>query len=368
MHKVKYPLLLLSLFGIITISCTRAEKPKVDRILSFEQNLIETGEPEFVCRLSEDSILLHEVRDFVFLNDTSFVVVDDRGAYLYHISGAFKKQFGKQGQAGGEYISPGFVYATFDFVYVWCSSLMKMLIFDHEGNFKEQLSGFTRAVRRFVVDANDEVLYLYTSGFFNKSGNKMIDVIDIYNIAEKSSKKYGERSGEDEVLFTWSESGGLYIGIDYLTYLHPGNLIIHHLDLNSGKTVRYGIEDISFQVERVFSIRDIMNNRHEMFDYMNKNSFVRGLHKDNDQFIIVSEIGQFDIDERRQVMENKNRKTKLYVLDSSFNPVRTILYNHIFSPNIVIHNGAMYFLSLSFTEDDTDQIISLNRFPLLDDY
>jgi hypothetical protein len=106
-----------------------------------------------------------------------------------------------------------------------------------------------------------------------------------------------------------------------------------------------------------------MNDRHKLLDYLHNNSVVRGLHKDNGQFIIVSEIGQFNFDERNQFMEKqKSRKIKLYVLDTDFMPICTILYDYIFTPNIVIYSGAMYFLSLNL--DDVDQIITLNRFSL----
>jgi len=364
MCKSKYSLLLLLFAGIMVVSCTRIEKNKIEKTISFDQNLIATKEPEFVCRLIEDSILLGPIKDFTFLNDTSFVVVDGRGAYLYHISGVFKKQFGNSGQAGGEYLSPDFVYATPTSVYVWCSSLMKILIFDHEAHLKDELSNFGRGIRKFVVDSNEKTLYLYTSGIFEESGHKMIDVIDVYNIAEKSSKKYGERSSEDEVLSVVNNSGGLYTGTNQLIYLHPGNLIIHDLDLNTEKTVRYKIEDKAFYREEVTDPRNIINDRRKLINYMLRNSVVRGFYKDKGQFIIVSEIGQFDFDMQSQVIESpKNRKIKLYILNSSFIPNRTILYDYINSQNIVVYSGAMYYLDLKL-DGDEDQIITLNRFSL----
>ena len=81
MLKFKY-LFLLSFFfvGIIGVSCT--QKDKSERALSFDRNLVNTKDPDFVCQLSEDSILLNDIVNFTILNDTSFVVVDGKGAYL----------------------------------------------------------------------------------------------------------------------------------------------------------------------------------------------------------------------------------------------------------------------------------------------
>ena len=360
--KFKYSFLLSLFAGIIIVSCARTEKDTFERALSFDRELENTKDGELVCRLSEDSILLKSIIDFTVLNDSSFVVVDRNGAYLYHISGTFKKQFGNRGQAGGEMISPSLVYATSDFVYIWCTSLMKFLIFDHEANFKYELSGFKRGVKKFIVNSSDEILYLYTSGFFDESNNKTTDVINVYNIAEKSLKAYGERGPEDEILSTFSNSGGLYVDTDQFIYLHPGNLIIHNLDLNSEKTVLYKIDDKVFYTTEISHIRDIMEDRPKLTDYLHKNSLVKGLYKDNDQFIIVSEIGQYDFNVQTRVMNTRKRKVKLYVLDSSFMPNRTITYDYIDSPNIVIYSGAMYFLTLNL--DDEDQIITLNRFSL----
>jgi hypothetical protein len=356
----KYYFLLSFFVGILLISCTT--KNKFERTIFFDRNLVNTKAPELVCQLSEDSILLREIQNFTLLSDTSFIVVDGKGVYLYHISGTFKKQFGKLGQAGGELISPTLVYATSDFVYVWCTSLMKFLIFDHEGNFKDELSGFKKAIKKFVVNSSDEILYLYTSGIFDESENKMIDVIDVYNIAEKTLKKYGERTPEDEVLSTFRNSGGLYIDTDMLIYLHPGNLIIHGLNLKSDKTVQYKIDDKVFYTKEITSnIRDVMENMPKLIDYLHKNSIVKGIYKYNGQYIIFSEIGQYDFNEQTRVLNTQKRKIKLYILDSFFNPNCTILFDYISSPNIVIDSNSLYFITLM---DSDDQIFALNRFSL----
>ena len=361
MLRIKHSFLLSFFAGIMVVSC--APKDKSDRVLSFDRNLVNTKDPELVCQLSEDSVLLKDIVNFTVLNDTSFVVTDGQGVYLYHISGVFKKQLGKKGQAGGEMISPSHIYATSDFVYIWCSSLMKFLIFDHEANFIKELSGFKRAVKKFIVNPSNEILYIYTSGFFDDVENKTNDVIDIYNIADESSKKYGERGPEDEVLSTWRNSGGLYIDADRLIYIHPGNLTIYDLDLNSDKTIRYNIDDIAFNTTKMTShVREVMQNLSKLTDYLGKNSFVKDLYKDNDQFIIVSEIGQNDFDERGQISNTKKRKIKLYILDSFFNANCTILYDYIGSPNFVIYSNALYFTTVDI--DNDDQIITLNRFSL----
>ena len=87
MRKLKYPCLLFFLFvGLLSETCYRKEKKEFEKVLFFERNSIAKIEPEFVCNISEDSVLLGEIKDFTFLNDTSFVVTDGHGAYLYNIS------------------------------------------------------------------------------------------------------------------------------------------------------------------------------------------------------------------------------------------------------------------------------------------
>ena len=364
MDKFKYSYWLLLFAGITTVSCTLLERNKFERVFSFERNLIESKEPELVCRLSEDSILLGQIRDFTMLNDTSFVVVDGHGAYLYHIAGTFIKQLGNYGQARGELISPGHVYATSGFVYIWCKSLMKMLIFDHKGYFKGEVTDLKIGVMKYFVDSNDEILYFYTNGKFDQSrDNIVINLIHVYNMVEKSSKIFGERTNEDEVLSVWNNSGGLYADTNRLIYLHPGNLVLYNLDFNSGKTVRFKIEDKAFRRGDVTDIRKTMNDQRKLRDYVMQSSYARGLYNDNGYFFIVSEIGG-PFDEQDLESWQKNRKTKLYILDASFTPNRTILYDYINSPNIVIYSNTMYFLTLNIDSDD--QIITLNRFSLLE--
>ena len=359
MRKFTYPFVLFLFLWILVASCTQTGKGKKEVTLSFDKNIIGTNKPELVCQLVEDSVLLGEIKDFSFLNDTSFVVVDGHGAYLYHTSGTLIKQFGYSGRAGGEMLSPSSVFVTSKFVYIWCSTLMKILIFDHETYFKDELSGFERAVHKFVVAPNDEMLFLYTSGFYDDSENKTVNVINIYSIAERTTKKlHGERTGKDEVLSVWQNSGGLYAGVNRIVYLHPGNLTIHDLEVNSMKHVLHKIKDKAFNTEEVINSRDIINNKQKLFDYIYKNSVVRGLYNNDGQFIVIAEIGQFD----QLKMEQKNRKLKLYVLDSSFTPIHTIRYDYVYSPNFLVHSGAMYFLTINST--DRDQTITLNRFSL----
>ena len=347
--------LFIILVEISLVSCSRSE-----RVINFDRNLKESIEPELVCKLLEDSILLDNIRDFSILSDTTFVVVDSRGAYLYHTSGFFKKQLANPGQTKGEIFSPSKIYATHNFVYIWCSSLMKIMIFNHEGNYIDEISDLKVGVKKIFVDSKDEVLYYYTNGAFNELKNKVVDVIYAYNIAEKSFKKIGERSGEDEVLSVWNNSGGIFVDTNKIYYLNPGNLIIYNLDLNSDKTVRYQIEDKSFKRGEIEDFRSTINNKTKLHDYIMHSSFARGLYKDNGQFIIVSEIGQFN----EQNADPKDRKIKLYILDSLFSPKHTIIYDYINSPNIIIHSGSMYFLKFNLTDDD--QEITLNRFSLLE--
>ena len=354
---VKYSFSILSLLAGIIVGCSPSEK--MEREISFDRNIVNTKMPELVCQLSEDSIPIGNIENFTVLNDTSFVVTDGKKVLLYNISGKLIKQLGNLVQAGGEMISPSLVYATSKFVYIWCHSSMKFLIYDHEGNFKKELSGFKRAVKKFVVDSSDEILYIYTSGFLDDLGNKMFDVMDVYNMKEESSKKFGERGPEDEVLYTYRNSGSLCIDMDRFIYLHPGNLIIHDFDLNSENTVRYKIDDKAFNSTKITShVRNVMEDFPKLTDYVQNNSVVTGLFKDSGQFIILSEIGQLE----SNFTNTKERKVKLYILDSSFNPNRTILFDYLSSANIVIYSNSLYFINLTIGDDD--QIISLNRFSL----
>jgi hypothetical protein len=347
--------------GIFAVGCTG--KKGTEHTIIFDRNLTETKEPEFVCRLSEDSILLAPIRDFAFLNNDSFVVADGRGAYLYDISGVFKKQFGHTGRASGEMMSPSSVYVTSDRVYIWCSSLLKMLIFDHEAHFMTELSGFERAVKKFVVDPNNERIYLYTSGHVDDTRKKAIDVISIYDMAEKSIlKSFEERVLGDELMSSLNNSGGLCIDNDQFIYIHPGSLAIHEFDLSSEEVVSHKIEDRSFRVEEISNLDEITGNFNKWRDYIRENSVVKGLDRDRRQYVIVSEIGSFgEPDSDSEILGD--RKTKLYLLNSSFRPDRTILYDYINSPDIEIRSDALYFLITDIDSDD--QVITLNRYPLL---
>ena len=357
---------ILILFLLIASGCQKTVQ--FEKEIIFEQNKVNTKSPELVCQISEENALIGYIANFTILNDTTFVVVTGTDAYLYHISGTFLKKFGNRGQAKGEMISPTLVYATSDFVYIWCASLLKFLIFDFEANFIKEISGFNRALKKFVVNPSNEILYLYTSGYVIHSENKTIDIIYIYNITEESSRKFAERGPEDQILYSYRNSSGFYvetdIDIDRLIFLHPGNLIVHDYNLFTDTIVRYKIDDDEFHTTRIKSgSTDIIEDMPKLANYIANNSIVRDIYKDNGQFVIISEIGQFDLDERYQPMkDSKKRKLKLYFLDSFFNPNFTILYDYVESSNYVIHSGYMYFITIDLNNDD--QLIFLNRFNL----
>ena len=143
-------------------------------------------------------------------------------------------------------------------------------------------------------------------------------------------------------------------------------MIIYNVDLNTFNTFQYKINDKSFRTEKIFNIPDILNDRNKLTDFFSKNSVVRGLFKDNDNFIIVSEIGEFDYNEQLGFNKTqKNRKIKLYFFDSDYVPIRTILYDYFFSTKIEIFSNAMYFFSLN-TEHE-EQMITLNRFSFFEE-
>jgi len=68
-----------SIIGLTAISAVMAfNNPKDEyiRVNPFVQNLVNSKEPELVCHLSEDNILLKNIIDFTVLSDSTFVVSD----------------------------------------------------------------------------------------------------------------------------------------------------------------------------------------------------------------------------------------------------------------------------------------------------
>lgn len=348
--------------ALILAGCKGSGSGDVKEVM-FTEEVVHDGDPVTVATLDESDNPLGVIKDFAMVNDTAFVIVDGKEAFLYNTAGDRILRFGYRGRGYGEMISPSLVCVSPENVYIWCSSLMSVLTFSHEGKFRRAYTGFERAVKKFAVD-NDQNLYLYTSGFRSEAGDRVEEVVQVYNLGKgKIVDSFGERSGADEVMAAFANSAGISSSEQGgVWYIHPASLAFYNRS-GDGKNASFRIEgDKEFEVERVTNFHDITSNPIKWMEFIPRNSVVRHIGSDHGKTYIVAEVGEFSPQSQDKV---GSRRIKTYVLSEEGSPLKTLTCGYVQTPAFQISGGKLFFITTQIEDAEKgDQRVCLNFYPL----
>ena len=271
------------------------------------------------CTLKENIGYLDKfVNDFFFVTDSSFVLSNKKAIYLYNNKGEQLKVLGGYGRGPSEYISASQLYVSDSYIYVWCESLLKLIVFDAiNGEYIREYKKFTSAIQKFVV-VDDLLVYFYISG--NVDNN----IIKTFNLESKSFlESFGDITESDRLLFVNANNGGLCIMGDSVLYSYPSKTLISSLK-NNKKTNVCEIIDNEFNINIDGAERVDRDYIIQIINYINNNSCVTGVHSFNDNVYLMTEVGHVGMDGEKRKMDYSKRKIIVYKMDKNFNPVKKI--------------------------------------------
>lgn len=339
----------------ILISCSSEDSVNngsleqfIDIELSDENVVLEPHESKSVkCALKENIEILGEIISFDIINSDRFVISTSYPScvFIYDMSGNQLKIINSVGRGTNEFISPTITKCFNDKIYVWCNRQLKLIIYNSDGEAIKEYVNFERAIRDFVI-YEDYVVFYQTKAMVGS-------YITIYDLAEESFiNDYGISSEEHILLNTRPDAGGIEVYDNNLLYSSIDKLSVNSVNFNTLKEIELlSFTDSEFKISELKgNARNIINkNKAEVINYLNINSYIKGLYKLNNNLVILAEVGKYIMDGSR--LNYSNRYNKLYYINLLKKEIKGYKYNLNFPTNNLF---ASYRNKLFYIELETD--------------
>lgn len=286
---------------IILLSCKNTTK--------HNETTITTVNTLFICNLNENKEIISQIDDADFLNDSTFIVVSNKQIIKYSTSGDQMSIITHIGNAPHEYITPSLISVCDSSIFVWCSSSLKLIQYNTEGEFINAITDYRKAIKNFAVYNNEFV-------FFYKNDGTKEGIIDVYDIKKKQiTASVGNYSDEDLLLLMMKFTPEIIIRDNYAYFIRPSNLNIYRFNANDFKLETFAeIKDKEYSISKVDNAKNIINTQREKaFEYIYKNSLTDNLFHVDNGLIVKSEIGEYVIDERKKEINRSYRFNKFYL-------------------------------------------------------
>tara|TARA_A100000171_G_C2136961_1_gene151069 strand:+ start:3245 stop:4339 length:1095 start_codon:yes stop_codon:yes gene_type:complete len=358
---MKLKFLLPLALALLVYSCTSKTKSKEG--VNIENDLVLSGTivTDSISILDEDNELLGQISSMAFITKSKFVVATKAGSIVtYNLMGERVGGFSNIGTGPYEYVSPGKIKIYDNRIYLWCSQLLKLIVFDLEGNPIQEYTKFSTAIKDFVVV--DNKIYFYMSG------GSLYSLIEVYDLnTQKSIAFHGEEDRSSEILSMLSCSGGLAINNGNIYFSPVGQLKIESIK-NGSIIMQKSLVDNEFRVTELDNVNygKLRDDIEARVNYVNQNSYVGGIFIINNQIVIKTDVGQFVYD---NVWDSKTwniskRYEKYFILDEELNLIAT--YKRPFSLNckncLYAENSEnLYFLTEVEKANGDDYEYQLNK-------
>lgn len=279
------------------------------------------------------------------------------GVYLFDSSGEQTGYIEKKGRGRGEYTDVKYVRLSGDKVYIWCTNLMKFLVYDLAGNFMHEYS-YKSAIADFQPDGDR--IYIYTAGL---RAEKVIDILDIAKgeiVGSVVPASVAHQMLTSAFIATpmLVQDGGLY-------FMTKDKLDVYYLaPKKDTETKVLTIPSETFQVsparENLFqkSIR-------EGLDYITKNSYTVALGESNGVFPVLTiegreKVGELSEDGRGRIIDGAKSYFCLYRVNKR-GVFSTAMMPRINTFGFCSVNGVFYGLKLSGEGTDQYQLFMLQE-------
>lgn len=285
--------------------------------------------------LALDSIILKSdtlkhgiIKDFLVLPDSSLLFTDGKYIVKSNSMGQYEFVVNYQGKGRGEYIQAGKLFATSNYIYVWCEMTCHLLKYDYNMKFVSAYDGPHFGIGNFLIQ-ND------TSAVFYMKGNPDNIIITLsLNEGQKLTEWKHSLSPEDRVLFLSSNACALGQFCDELYYSFPSSMCLHNLRTDDVLQ----ISDKDFISIKLDDSKENSDDPREMLPYLYDNSLSSLITQCGGISYYVTETGSF-------VSSTNKRKINIFVFDEdkTVDAISFLLPNGVYMYKI--YNNYMYLMS-----------------------
>lgn len=263
-----------------------------------------------VCVLKENKYLVGgKPNDLIVLNDSLMAILYGKDLVVYNLEGEQIDKVGKHGIGPQEYISPQCMYYDGGNLYLWCATTLKLLKYDHFGNFISATPALKMAIKDFAI-YNDRFACLYHGRGID---GRMITIYDME--LEKEIKVIKNERDGDDILYIARHSGGICLIDSILYYAYPDKIQLYSYNLKNGKSsATTAFSDSDFIISEDIPDKDVVYNNFSLVtDYLNNNSIVRQVFSNGQNPVLLAETGMFE--NANNEWSNKKRKLRYYIFN-----------------------------------------------------
>lgn len=282
-------------------------------------------------------------------NGSYVVLTESRQILLFDEKGKLVKNVDAIGQSELEVESPTIVRSSPEGFAIWCSGLLKMVVFDLEGHPLKAHFGFNRAIRKFEINQSHIIATIQ-----NLADYPYIQVYD--RNQEKVIDELG-KTGSMQVVNNFNScSGGLASIKNKIVWMPSHDLTLYSLE----NIQQQQVKEQSFSTD-FFKQPKMPNNLNELVntDIMKalelglKMSIVTGIYSIGGELVITGDFGEgaFDAGE----LDLKNRKNFIFLLSEDMKPKGWVHSEYSFTePCALYFSGKDYLGRVTLKEGEDD--------------
>jgi hypothetical protein len=293
---------------LFLMSCSKRVSDNSTEVEDFADGLPH----EKVCELSNSPILLGELDSFHFADEESFIVstVQPPVVVLFNKEGEQLRSIGSRGRGQFEYLTPSLVRSYNGLIYVWCSNLLKLMVFTKLGEAVKEYH-FTRAIKDFAV--NNEIVF-----FYNKSGFDDSRIISTYNLEAEEflPHAYGFRTNEHDILESSFCTGAMLIDDEHLYFAPSDRTKFYKIDLTDFSMSEIAVDAPDFETEIVKQpLEEFMEDVFTSVKYIFGSDVITGLYKASGKIVLMAETGEIEM-QGLDITDYSGRRILFYVVDN----------------------------------------------------
>ncbi|MBA4411651.1 MAG: 6-bladed beta-propeller [Bacteroidota bacterium] len=342
--------ILLLIFLVACVSCGNKKLPNLS---NYNGNL----KYNKICQLSEKPNLLGQITSINFIDSSHFVIStkNSSNVFIYNTNGDQIKKIAKIGKGPNELLSPTIVRVYDSKIYVWCANLLKLVVFDINGNPLNEYVNFKKGLKNFEIFKN--YFCCFTGGGFKGS------IISIFDMNKNVIiKEYGNATNEQRLLSILEGAGGISLTRTGLLYSAPDQLSITSINLSDWSESTKKYFDNEFVVKKIDmdGVEFFNSKPREALEYIYKNSIVTGIFPSDNGYILKTEVGEYSVN--KNIVDFSKRYDKFYFLDKNMKLISALkvakqsenlasIYatfgNHIYNVSLYNKDNKEYYYQLN---------------------
>jgi WD40 repeat protein len=339
---------------VIIAACTKEKKP-VQNVVPVNMDI----QLQTICSLKENINLFKDISSFTIVNDSNFAIssINPSQVFLYDFKGNQLVKVGKNGNGPYEYLTPSLVKSYENRIYIWCSTKLKLFVFDIYGNPMTEYTNFNKAIKNFLI--TDNYFVIYSAGGFDDG------IIQLYDLNKKEfvKKSFGNQSNEHKILNAFQCSGALALNNNKVLFCSNDQAIINEIDINNLQLVKYPINDPQFKVEKVkMDHVQFLANVNSSIRYIFSSDLITGIYCTDKYYIVSGESGKVIMD-GFNFKDTSARRLVFYVIDMNMKLAYTIKSKIIKGNNSCLYTSNKKDL-FNITYNENDSMYHLNKIVL----